>query len=89
MKNVTELLEDKRIRGLSPTAFKAYCVLLEKSGSDKKIINFSIRGQAKEWQSDLSLNLISSKNTMKRILKELQDNKLIKTEKNKKTLRIL
>lgn len=89
MKTIKELLEDKRTRGLSTTAFKAYCVLLEKAGESKEIKPFSIRGQAREWELDKNLNLISSKNTMKKVLDELSVIKLVKIDLEKKILKIL
>lgn len=86
---IKELLENPKTRGLSATSFKAYCVLLNIAGEEKIIKNFSIRGQAREWDLDKNLNLISSKNTMKKILDELQELKLIKIDLEKKTVKFL
>jgi len=87
--NIKELLSNPKIRGLSPSSFKAYLVLIEKAGPSKIISNFTIRGQAKEWGEDKNLNLISSKNTMKVVLDELEHNRLIKLNLEGKELRIL
>lgn len=86
---IEELLKNPKIRGLSPSSFKAYLILLEKAGDSKTILKFSIRGQAKEWGEDKNLNLISSKNTMKVVLDELENAKLIKLNTKDKTLKIL
>jgi hypothetical protein len=86
---VKDLLADLRIKGLKPSSFKAYCVLLEKAGDEKLISKFSIRGQAKEWMMDKNLNLVSSKDTVKTILDELEKVKLIKLDLEKKELKIL
>lgn len=86
---IEELLKNPKIRGLSPSSFKAYLILLEKAGESKTISKFSIRGQAKEWGEDKNLNLISSKNTMKVVLEELEDAKLIKLDTEKRTLKLL
>lgn len=87
--NIIELLKNQKIRGLSPSSFKAYCVLMDKAGEAKIIHQFSIRGQTKEWAEDKNLNLISSKNTMKVILNELEEAKLIKLDLSKHYLKIL
>lgn len=91
IKNITinELLRDPRIRGLKPSTFKAYCVLLEKAGEEKVIKKFSIRGQAKEWALDKNLDLVTSKDTVKTILNELEASKLIRVDLDKKELRLL
>ncbi len=86
---IQELLKNPKVRGLSPSSFKAYLILVEKAGDSKVIEKFSIRGQAKEWGDDKNLNLISSKNTMKVVLDELELSKLIKLDTEKKTLKIL
>lgn len=85
---IEELLKNSKIRGLSPSSFKAYLILMEKAGETKSISNFSIRGQAKEWGDDKNLNLISSKNTMKVILEELETAKLVKLDLDKRILKI-
>jgi hypothetical protein len=86
---IKELLADPRIRGLKPSAFKAFCVLIEKAGKEKLINQFSIRGQAREWMLDKNLNLVSSKDTVKNILNELEQAKLIKVNLEKKEITLL
>lgn len=86
---IKECLSDPRIRGLKPSAFKVYCVLYEKAGKEKVISKFSIRGQAKEWMNDKNSNLVSSKDTLKIILDELESLKLIKVNLEKKELKIV
>lgn len=86
---ILELLQNPKVKGLSASSFKAYFILVDKAGESKIIHKFSIRGQAKEWAEDKNLNLISSKNTMKVILNELEDSKLIKVDLEKRMLKIL
>ena len=84
--NIDKLLEDKRILQLSPMAFKAYFFLNKKAGKDKVIKKFSIRGQAKEWDIDLNMNLTNNKITMKKILVELEEKSLIEHKVKDKEL---
>lgn len=86
---LTELLNNHKIRQLSPSSFKAYLLLIEKAGESKVIHKFSIRGQVKEWSEDKNLNLFSSKNTMKTVLNELKNSQLIKLDLKKRNLKIL
>lgn len=86
--NIKNILESLKLKNLSPNSFKAYLYLLNESGEKNIIKNFTILGKTKEWAEDKNMNLISSKNTMKKILKELQINGLVLHNKAKKELLI-
>lgn len=87
--DIKTLLANPRIRKLKPSAFMAYCVLIEKAGESKEIPKFSIRGLAREWEEDKNLGLIKNKDTVKVVLTELEESKLIKVDLEKRTLKIL
>lgn len=86
---IQTLLSNAKVRKLKPSSFMAYCVLIEKSGDSKILTKFSIRGLAREWEEDKNLGLVKNKDTVKSILTELEDAKLINVDLEKKTLRIL
>ena len=87
--DIKNLLANPRVRKLKPSAFMAYCVLIEKAGDEKTINKFSIRGLAREWEEDNNLGLIKNKDTVKVVLTELEDAKLIKVDLKTKTLKII
>ena len=87
--DIKTLLSNPRVRKLKPSAFMAYCVLLDKVGESKQIHKFSIRGLAREWEEDNNLGLIKNKDTVKVVLTELEEAKLIKVDLEKRILKIL
>jgi hypothetical protein len=82
---VPNLLNNPKTKGLSGNAFKAYYVLLSEA-KDNKIEEFSILGLSKKWTADITLNMVSGKNTVKSILRELEELKLIENDKEQKIL---
>lgn len=68
---IPNLLKDSRTKGLSGNAFKAYYVLLSEA-KDNKIEGFTLLGLSKKWTEDKDLNMISGKNTVKGIIRELE-----------------
>jgi len=85
--NLNKLLKNEIVKGLSGNSFKAYCVLLNES-KNGKIENFTILGLSKKWKNDESLNMVSGKNTVKGILRELEELGLIYNNQEKKVLNI-
>ena len=84
---ISDLLQNTKIMQLSGNAFKAYCVLLGES-QDGVIDNFSIRGTLRDWQNTPELNLSTSKNAVKLIIRELEKIGLIETNLKLKILKI-
>lgn len=82
---VPNLLENKKTKGLSGNAFKAYYVLLSEA-KDNKIEDFTILGLSKKWIADKELNMISGKNTVKSIIRELEELGLIENNQSKRIL---
>lgn len=82
---IPNLLNNKKTKGLSGNAFKAYYVLLSEA-KDNKIENFTILGLSKKWTEDEELNMISGKNTVKSVLRELEQLDLIKNDKTNQIL---
>lgn len=85
---INQIMENPSFKLLSPVAFKLYFVLLHKGGSAKTIKNFTILGQVKEWISDESINVLTSKTTLKKALKELIASDLIQLDQTKRELKI-
>ena len=81
-------IQKKKLKQLKPSSFKAYHYLKEKAGEGRVIEKFSIRSQAKEWANDPDMNLVSSKDTLKTILTELESAGLIVHDLKKRTLTI-
>lgn len=77
-----ELATHEKTKGLHPDMFKAYCLLKAKAVNGQ-IEKFTIRGLAREWQENKELNMPSSKNRVKAILRDLEEKGLI--ENNIKT----
>lgn len=76
---IPNLLSNKKTKGLSGNAFKAYYVLLSEA-KDNKIENFTLLGLAKKWEQDKELNMISSKNTVKAVIRELEELGLVEND---------
>lgn len=85
--NVQELLKNEKVKGLSGNAFKALCVLLSEA-NDGKIEKFTILGLSKKWKDNSDLNMVSGKNTVKGIIRELESLDLIRNDKTNRTLHI-
>lgn len=81
-------IQNKKLKQLKPSSFKAYHYLKERAGEERVIEKFSIRGQAKKWANDPDMNLVSSKDTLKTILIELENAGLIRHDLKKRTLTI-
>jgi len=76
---IPNLLNNQKTKGLSGNAFKAYYVLLSEA-KDNKIENFTLLGLAKKWEDDKELNMVSSKNTVKAVIRELEELGLVEND---------
>ena len=76
---IPNLLNNKKTKGLSGNAFKAYYVLLSEA-KENKIENFTLLGLAKKWEEDKELNMVSSKNTVKAVIRELEELGLVEND---------
>lgn len=83
-----ELATCPKTKNLPPAMFKALCVLKAKS-VEGKIENFTIRGLAREWENSPELNMPSSKNKVKEILRVLEKEGLIKNNTKTDILTLL
>ena len=81
----SELLKNTKTKGLSGNAFKAYYVLLSEA-KNQKIENFTILGLVKKWTDDAGLKMNTSRNTVKSILRELEELGLITNDQDNKVL---
>jgi flagellar biosynthesis component FlhA len=82
---IKELLSNEKIKNLPSNAFKAYLVLLN-DAKNGKIENFTIRGLTREWTETKNLNLVTSKNSVKDIIRILESLNLIENNQKTKTL---
>jgi predicted DNA-binding ArsR family transcriptional regulator len=82
---IPNLLINKKTKGLSGNAFKAYYALLSEA-KDNKIENFTILGLSKKWVEDTELNMVSGKNTVKAVIRELENLGLIENDQENRTL---
>lgn len=76
---IPNLLNNQKTKGLSGNAFKAYYVLLSEA-KENKIENFTLLGLAKKWEEDKELNMVSSKNTVKAVIRELEELGLVEND---------
>lgn len=86
---LSQLLENNKVRQLKPSAFMVLCLLIQKAGLSREIKKFSIRGLAKEWEEDKNLGVVTNKDTIRMILNELDESKLIKLDLENKKLKVL
>lgn len=82
---IPNLLINNKTKGLSGNAFKAYYVLLSEA-KDNKIENFTILGLSKKWVEDSDLNMVSGKNTVKAVIRELEELGLVENDQENRTL---
>ena len=82
---IPNLLNNPKTKGLSGNAFKAYYVLLSEA-KDNKIEEFTILGLSKKWSDDTELNMISGKNTVKSIIRELEELGLVTNNQKNRIL---
>lgn len=82
---IPNLLTDQKTKGLSGNAFKAYYVLLSEA-KDSKIENFTLLGLSKKWTEDKGLNMVSGKNTVKAVIRELEDLGLVENDQENRIL---
>lgn len=82
---IPNLLNNTKTKGLSGNAFKAYYVLLSEA-KENKIEGFTILGLSKKWNEDKELNMVSGKNTVKAVIRELEELGLIKNNQQNKIL---
>lgn len=78
---IPNLLKNPKTKGLSGNAFKAYYVLLSEA-KDNKIEKFTLLGLAKKWEEDKELNMVSSKNTVKAVIRELEELGLVENDQD-------
>ena len=82
---IPNLLNDTKTKGLSGNAFKAYYVLLNEA-KDNKIDNFTLLGLSKKWTEDKELNMVSGKNTVKAVIRELEELGLVENDQENRIL---
>lgn len=85
---IPNLLTNAKTKGLSGNAFKAYYVLLSEA-KDDKIEGFTLLGLSKKWTEEKELNMVSGKNTVKAVIRELEELGLIKNDQKNKILYFL